>query len=240
MPTAYRLCSRRLRPIRAPGSSSACRCMPITSSARRWATTKRRRLSSLASTALMPSGSATRVPISRSRSSSHAGPRGSPSRYSPGAMLRTPLTRLLEHGHVAADAAEPLAQQAERALALVLVVQAQDLADLPERGGVDAVRQQPCVAVGAAVVAVAGGDGAQEALDGAVTAGDRVGAGGEEAAVVVGAAGERLAPGRLAVRLDALALGHRLHLLRRERRRRSRAGGRCSGSCARRCGLPAR
>ena len=69
------------------------------------------------------------------------------------------------------------------------------------------------VAVGAAVVAVAGGDGAQEALRRAVAAGHRVGARREEAAVVVGAARQRLAPGRLAVRLDALALGHRLELL---------------------------
>ena len=57
---------------------------------------------------------------------------------------------------------------------------------------------------------------AQEALRRAVAAGDREGAGREEAAVVVGAARQALAPGRLAVGLDALALGHRLHLLGRE------------------------
>ena len=75
---------------------------------------------------------------------------------------------LLQHGDLAADAPEALAQQPEGALASFLLVQAQDLADLPERGGVDAVREQPRVAVGAAVVAVAGGDGAEEALGGAV------------------------------------------------------------------------
>ena len=216
MPTAYRLCSRRLRPMRERGSSSACRCMPMTSSARRCATTKSRRLSSLASTALMPSGSSMRLPISRWRSSSQEGPRRSPSLYRPGAMLRTPLTVFSSTGHVAADAAEALAQQAEGALLRLLLVQAEDVADLPERGGVDAVRQRARVAVDAAVGAVAGGDGAQKALRRAVAAGLRVGAGGEEAAVVVGAAGERLAPGGLAVRRDALALGHLLELLLRE------------------------
>ena len=50
----------------------------------------------------------------------------------------------------------------------------------------------------------------------AVAAGLCVGAGGEEAAVVVRAAGERLAPGGLAVRRDALALGHLLEFLLRE------------------------
>jgi hypothetical protein len=93
--------------------------------------------------------------------------------------------RLLQHRHVAPDAPEPLAQQAEGAPAFVPVVQAQDLADLPERGGVDAVREQPGVAVGAAVVGVTVGDGAQELRRRAVAAGHRVGARGEEAAVVV-------------------------------------------------------
>ena len=128
------------------------------------------------------------------------------------------LQRLLEHRHVAADAPEAFAQQAEGALLVLMLVEPEDLADLPERGGVDAVRQRARVAVDAAVRAVAGGDGAQKALRRAVAAGLRVGAGGEEAAVVVGAAGERLAPGRLAVRLDALALGHLLDLLLRELR----------------------
>jgi hypothetical protein len=121
--------------------------------------------------------------------------------------------RLLQHRHFAADAPEPLAQQPQGAPLLLLRVQAQDLADLPERGGVDAVRQQPGVAVGAAVVTVAGGDGGQEARRRAVASGHREGAGREQTAVVVGASCEALAPGRLPVGLDAPALGHRLHLL---------------------------
>ena len=125
---------------------------------------------------------------------------------------------LLQHGHVAADAPEALAKQTEGTLLRLLLVQAQDLADAPERGGVDAVGQQPGVAVGAAVVAVAGRDGTHEALGRPVPAGDRVGARREQAAVIVGAAREPFAPGRLAVRLDAVALGHRPERLGRERR----------------------
>ena len=68
-----------------------------------------------------------------------------------------------------------------------------------------------------AVVAVAGGHGVQEALRRAVSAGRGVRAGREQAAVVVRPAYERLAPGGVAVGLDAVALGHGPQLLRRER-----------------------
>ena len=78
------------------------------------------------------------------------------------------------------------------------------------------MRERARVTVGAAVGAVAGGDGTQEALRGAVAPGLRVRARREQAAVVVRAAGERLAPRRLAVGLDALPLRHVAQLLLRQ------------------------
>ena len=238
MPTAEMLCSRCVRVIRTRRSRSARRCMPMTSSARRWATTKRRRLSSLASTALMPWGRATRAPISSSRRASQAGPRGRRPGTGPGPCCAR-RGGSSEHRHLAADAPEALAQQTEGAPVLLPVVQSQDLPDLPEGRGVDAVRQQAGVAVGARVGAVAGRDGAQETLRRAVAAGDGVGARREEAAVVVGAAGERLAPGRppqgsMPWRSAIASICSRVSDAAMARRRPF------SGSCARRCGPRAR
>jgi hypothetical protein len=126
--------------------------------------------------------------------------------------------RLLEQRHVAADAPETLADELQRALARHRFVEAQDLAQPPEGGGVNAVREQARVAVGADRLALAARDGGEKALHGAVPGSDRVRAGHEEAAVIVGPAGEGLAPGGLTVRLDSLALGHVGDLLGRQGR----------------------
>ncbi len=102
---------------------------------------------------------------------------------------------LVEDGHVAPDLAEALAHELDGAPARLLLVEAQHLPESPERRRVDAVGEDARVAFCADGLAGAGGHGAEVSLDGAVALCFRVHAGDEQAAVVVGPAGERFAPG---------------------------------------------